>query len=595
MEENLESGQPRRNMPRVDRELAELLSMALDGAPGEADFKKLQERLKTDPRARKHYIHHRLLEAGVAREMSVDAVGGMVDQIGFGADAGPSDAKHSVDLAIELAADIEAMTVTCDQASSPETGQGRSRFGGWLMQHAAVIAPWVMLVGGCVAVLLELRTPSSFDKRIVLVPPPVEVANADLSRSLVTAMLVDEAGAKFADDRSTEDVVFKPGEYELLEGTVHLRFASGVDLVMKAPARLAIDDLLHTRLAFGAVRAIVPPSAVGFTIKTDDVNFEDVGTEFGLNVSKKTGESTMQVFDGQVNVRESKTNDLMKSVYEGDWVRYADGESKQGGEPDASQFPSPGEIGFLRWKAIRQQQVDDPSLIGWFPFVKQEDTEKLVNVAPNSRVTAGRISGPRWVSGRWAGKDALLFDRDSDFVEFEILGEYQEITVGVWMQVDRLDREMIAICNSNQGDDGDLHFQMNRYGLPRGGIMGAPRSEIRWVGDPVPLGKWVHVLSVTSIPKRRSDIYVNGEIVTKSALGDGDYDIRPGVCRLGNWVPFAQFSEGAPRALSGRMDEVAIWKRALSDEEISTLVDEGRPSLVWSRENPPLAHPLPKP
>ncbi|WP_404309031.1 LamG-like jellyroll fold domain-containing protein [Neorhodopirellula lusitana] len=595
---------------RNDQELADLFSLAIDGAMDQDTFAKLQDRLQSDPEARKHYIRHRLLEAGMARELSVDAIGGMVDQIGFapGAKAVEQDdlMQSACSRAVSAAADsaeIASSQAVADSLVGVATGQGNpcqegprgTQWISWIGQHAAVIVPWVLLVGGCLAVMFGLQAHSSFDDFKVVLPSQVGVASVEHSVSQVTAMLVDEAGAKFAGDRSTDDVVFNPGDYELLEGTVHLRFASGADLVLQAPAKLRIDDKLHTRLAFGAVRAIVPPSAIGFTVATTDVNFEDVGTEFGLSVSKKTGESTMQVFDGQVNVRESKSNDLMKSVHEGGWVRYADGKSKQGDEPDASQFPSPGEIGFLRWKSIQQQHVDDPSLIGWFPFTKQADQQTLVNAVASSPVTSGRISGPRWVSGRWDGKDALLFDRDTDFVEFEIPGKYQELTIAVWMQVDRLDREMISICNSNEGDDGDLHFQMNRYGLPRGGIMAAPRESFEWVGNPVPVGKWVHVVSVTSLTQRRSDIYINGKRVMKSELAEGDYPIEPGVCRLGNWLSFGQYLGRPARVLNGRMDEVAIWSRALKDDEISKLVDEGRPSLVWSSENPALEHPLPSP
>ncbi|MFG0286570.1 MAG: LamG domain-containing protein [Rhodopirellula sp. JB044] len=587
MDHQNESKQSSLHSIRRDREFIELLSTAIDGTLSDEAFAKLQQRLMEDREARRHYIRHRLLEAGVAREVSVDAVGGMVDQIGHVSDGKHVDAESTVRLP-------ESHAYSGEEAWRRGNG-GRPRSASWVTWYAAVVVPWVMLVGGCLAVLIGQRPNFWIDGEAVVLSSPVEVVQVDHVNAEITAMLVDEAGAKFAGGRSTDDVIFNPGDYELLEGTIHLRFASGVDLVMQAPAKLAIDDLLHARLAYGAVRAIVPPSAVGFTIKTTDVNFEDVGTEFGLNVSKKTGESTMQVFDGQVNVREAKNNGLMKSVYEGDWVRYSGGEAKPGEEPAAEQFPSPGEIGFLRWKTVRRRHVDDPSLIGWFPFTRQDDSKLLVNAAGNALVTPGQISGPRWVSGRWPGKDALLFDRDTDFVEFEIPGTYEEMTIAVWIQVDRLDREMISICNSNGGENGVLHFQMNRFGLPRGGIMGARRDELRWIGDPVPVGKWVHVLSVTSVPDKRSDIYVNGEKVTQSLLREDEYPIKPGVCRLGNWVPFAQFSERPPRALRGRMDEVAIWKRALSDEEISTLVDEGRPSLVWSRDNPPLEHPLPKP
>jgi hypothetical protein len=42
------------------------------------------------------------------------------------------------------------------------------------------------------------------------------------------------------------------------------------------------------------------------------------------------------------------------------------------------------------------------------------------------------------------------------------------------------------------------------------------------------------------------------------------------------------------------MDELSIWNRALSAKEVAALTETGRPSLLWSRENPPLKAPMPK-
>jgi hypothetical protein len=42
------------------------------------------------------------------------------------------------------------------------------------------------------------------------------------------------------------------------------------------------------------------------------------------------------------------------------------------------------------------------------------------------------------------------------------------------------------------------------------------------------------------------------------------------------------------------MDELAVWNRALSPAEVAALTESGRPSLLWSRENPPLKVPMPK-
>jgi hypothetical protein len=160
--------------------------------------------------------------------------------------------------------------------------------------------------------------------------------------------------------------------------------------------------------------------------------------------------------------------------------------------------------------------------------------------------------------------------------------------------VERFEHEMNAILNSNGAEAGGLHFQMNRLGLPRGGLLGLDRPNQRWVGHPVPVGKWVHVVSVLSLPQRRHVIYINGLPVLESELAKGDVLLQPGQCRLGNWLGDARFHEDSSRALCGLVDELSIWNRALSAAEVAALTESGRPSLLWSRENPPLKVPMPK-
>jgi len=420
-------------------------------------------------------------------------------------------------------------------------------------------------------------------------PPP----NA---ASSVTALLVDEAGAEFAQQRQRGEVRFDPGSYELRAGTVHLRFANGADLVVQGPARFEIRDESHTQLAFGRVRAIVPPTAHGFTLETKEVDYEDIGTEFGLSVDADTGASSMHVFDGQVNLHRAGATRVIKSVFEGDGVRCRDGRVDAADDLDLDRFPSPDEIGFLRWKSLRKEILSDPGLIAWFPFTRADNASILANAQRAYGLSDGRIAGAQWTTGRWAGKQALLFDGDSDYVEFEIPGEFQELTIAAWLKLDRFDWEMNAICNSNGADPGDVHFQMTRHGLPRGGVLGSDRVNFRWVGNPIPLAKWVYVVSVQSVPQRRSVIYVNGEPVWEYEVKSNDgVLIRPGHCRLGNWLPESVKYGTSPRALRGVIDEVAIWDRALSQVEVISQTEKGRPSLLWSRENPSLPTPLPIP
>lgn len=449
--------------------------------------------------------------------------------------------------------------------------------------------PWGIAAAACVMAMAAWWMPRDAGQ--------VKAISKGASKSApeVTAMLVDEAGAVFARPRQPGEVRFDPGSYELKSGTVHLRYVNGADLVVEGPARFEIRDAFRTDLAAGRVRAIVPPTAHGFTVVTRDVAYEDVGTEFGLSVDGSTGESQMHVFDGQVNLRSGDASGaLLRSVFVGDSVGYREGRIEEVSDMDVGEFPSPGDIGHLRWASLRKERLADPGLIAWFPFERGGNASQLVNAARDHGVPDGRIAGARWATGRWPGKQALWFDRDSDFVEIEIPGEHAELTVAVWLKVERFEHEMNAILNSNGSVAGGVHFQMNRLGLPRGGAQGVARPKQRWVGNPVPVGKWVHVVSVLSLPQRRHVIYINGLPVLESELAKGEVLLQPGQCRLGNWLGDARFREDSSRALCGLVDELSIWNRALSAAEVAALTESGRPSLLWSRENPPLKVPMPK-
>jgi hypothetical protein len=451
---------------------------------------------------------------------------------------------------------------------------------------------WSHWLPWCIAATACLVAVASWSRPQTTVSEKSISGNVQTESSEVMALLVDEAGSVFARPRTPGEVRFYPGEYELLAGTVHLRYVNGVDFVVEGPARFEIRDALRIQLHAGRVRAIVPPSAHGFTVLTRGVAYEDIGTEFGLSVDGSTGESQMHVFDGQVNLRRGNADGLLlQNVFGGDSVGFRGGQVVEISDMDVGEFPLPGEIGHLRWDAQRKARLADSGLIAWFPFDADPNQSLLVNEVRGHGVSDGRIVGARWGTGRWQGKRALWFDRESDYVEIEIPGKYTEMTVAAWLKVDRFDQEMNAILDSDGVYDGGYHLQMDRQGLPRGGLLGVERPSERWVGPPVPEGKWVHVVSVLSLLRRSHVIYVNGVAVLEQHLADADVQLQPGQCRLGNWL-----SDGKPyrtsRAFRGLVDELSIWNRALSASEVLALTESGRPSQLWSRENPPIKAPI---
>lgn len=398
----------------------------------------------------------------------------------------------------------------------------------------------------------------------------------------IAALLVDGVGAEFAPGHAPDGVRFGPGEYELVKGLVHLRFAQGADMVLAAPARIEVTDAQHTRLLAGKVRVVVPPTAKGFTVSTKAANYIDLGTEFGLRVDPANDTSDLYVFDGQVDITDPRSG-AVRSVTSGKSARSIDGQSSDAPPLQEADFPTPGSIGLKRWEQYEVEMSKDRTLLAFFPFRRQPNESVLANASVGGRMGDGRVVGARWTTGRWPGKDGLLFDRDTDFAHVTIPGEHEELTIAAWVKVERIDFVLNAILNSDGYEPGGIHFQLNRQGFPRGGVIVPGNFKEPFVGKPVSLANWVHVASVLSARTRSQQIYIDGTLARERSW-QTDILIKPGDCRIGNWlaVPNDQFPT---RAFRGQMDELAVWSRALPKEEIGRLVEAGRPGLLWNKSS----------
>ncbi|MEM1295115.1 MAG: LamG-like jellyroll fold domain-containing protein [Verrucomicrobiota bacterium] len=426
--------------------------------------------------------------------------------------------------------------------------------------------PWVIATAACLVALFAITRRTSESSSPA--PPPV------------VALLVDEAGAIFREGRDPDTVRFDTGSYHLDSGAIHVRFSNGADLVMKGPASFNIDDAFHVRLNHGAVRAIVPPSAHGFTVATPGVDYEDLGTEFGVQVDEATGASELHVFSGQVDAKEPGTLELLSSVLDGESVQFANGKLTPISAPDGDLFPTPGSISYLRWKNSIQDFADDKNLIAYFPFRRSDDPKRLRNLASSAVVSDGEIHGARWVSGRWPDKQGLLFDRNTDYVEIEIPGEFDELSFATWMKIDRFDFSHISILDSNGWTDGDIHWQFNRSGT----MWIATYKVGRQVAPPrtiIPTGQWIHVAATISKKSGRSRVFLNGNLAGAIELHPESL-IEPGLSRIGNWLLGDEWPHVPIRAFRGRMDEFAIWNRELTEDELRELVNQGKPTELWS-------------
>lgn len=91
------------------------------------------------------------------------------------------------------------------------------------------------------------------------------------------------------------------GILELVEGLATLRFDSGAEVVLEAPATIELIDAMNCRLRRGTLVADVPPSAIGFSVDTQDAKVVDYGTRFGVSTGDD-GKYMVQVLEGLVEV-----------------------------------------------------------------------------------------------------------------------------------------------------------------------------------------------------------------------------------------------------------------------------------------------------
>ncbi len=210
---------------------------------------------------------------------------------------------------------------------------------------------------------------------------------------------------------TNEGARLTPGTLDLIEGMATLKFDSGAELVLEAPATLEVLDGMNCRLKRGTLVADVPPSAKGFSIDTEKAKVVDWGTRFGVSASED-GKYLVQVMEGRVDVTE-KSSKKTKELLGGDRVDRGWSQSKlrpedQGGEPEPARWQPDAIIdGGNGWRIISTafglgrdtyiQSHDKPSNFGEDPFMRVKRTELAANLNRKAYVAfdLGKLAGQR--------------------------------------------------------------------------------------------------------------------------------------------------------------------------------------------------------
>ncbi|MDR3636355.1 MAG: hypothetical protein P4L84_21310 [Isosphaeraceae bacterium] len=427
---------------------------------------------------------------------------------------------------------------------------------------------------------------------------PADQTRSDLpDRTVAVLTRVVDARWEPADFSIDEGSALSPGRLHLAEGLVQIEFISGAGVILEGPCDFELLSANRAVCHRGKLRAHVPPAAKGFTIAASGIDAVDLGTEFTLKVDDR-GQGQIHVLDGAVQLHaagERSPIQGIKTLTAGQGVEYGPGNQLRElvGDPagivDRSRLleleHTHQQQRYRAWLTHSQTFRTDPDLLLYYTFEEANTWERTLRNVASPQVDGSRngaVVGCLWCPGRWPEKSALEFKRTSDRVRINVPGEFDQLSLTAWVRMEGLNYWLSALMLTDGWELGEVHWQITANGEL---LLGVSLPDTR-DGDghrsppvlgPKDLGRWVHLAAVYDKQTNLIAHYLDGKRVSQGLLRVPT-TMRIGPANLGNWNPYPDFLKNSRRSLNGRIDEFAILRRALTDDEVRQMYEMGKPN-----------------
>jgi hypothetical protein len=403
--------------------------------------------------------------------------------------------------------------------------------------------------------------------------------------------------------RPSEGEILEVGPLALRSGRVTLGLLSGVTLTVEGPADLDLVAIDRVHCRRGKLRMHVPEGAEGFVVSTPGSAVVDLGTEFGLNVAGD-GTAQMMVFEGEVEaavLNASGTPLRSHKVVEGHAIELDPRSGRiEEAAPLTEDFvmspvlttpPLPLKPSYRHavleagpWAYWRFEAFDE----GAFP-------NELFGRPPL------RATGPTSLAEAGPGNGCVEFGADEVEQRLEMDGLWEPpsepgYAVEFWASPERIGQAaMVSLIEPGPPLDDYKHMMLleltagDRQSL-------VPPASVRFLHrwPPADSGgdnlfspgyclpyRWHHLVAQAS--GGQMELYVDGEPAPPVSLRSA---LATEACRLvlGRLKPQPRHPGRVhSRPFVGRIDEVALYNRPLTDEEIRRHHELGDPSSRPSR------------
>lgn len=363
-------------------------------------------------------------------------------------------------------------------------------------------------------------------------------------------------------------------------GIMELELKNGVRVALQGPIDFQLTSEMKTFCNTGRVSVTVPKSGKGFEVATPLLNVIDLGTEFSLDVQKDSVET--HTITGRTRLSRLPVADV--PLVEGNAFQLSTEGKSRRFEADPKTFLSKHDVArkvlehdrekLSRWENFVQKWNGDPALLLHFDF--EQSGRSITNVVSRHGAAAstGRLFGSRASVGRWKEKKALAFFNKRDYIETNVSRPLRSVTLFASVRIDRLDRYGQVILASRDDGPGSLIWQLGRGGT----ILLSIQSETgnahifssQNILDRPQWGVWFQLATVVDTENNIVAHYIDGREIQRFPIW-GDMTIDIGDATVGNG--FWKVKTRSDRSLDGCMDQLMIFDRALSADEIHELVN----------------------
>lgn len=397
------------------------------------------------------------------------------------------------------------------------------------------------------------------------------------------------------------------GPLSLVRGYAEIYTDNGSQLILQAPVELELESDSQLFLRKGRITIAVKPGVNHYVVRTSAASVVDFGTEFGVYVDEDN-HTLAEVYDGQVELRSGsdplRTDQVLKL------------NKGQGGQADAEgqlrrkeklsnlfvrseefdvKFTAVNGSRYQQWLAYSYQLRRDPDLVLYYTFLREDaPRDTIPNYAADTREALSGIFGqplgvstftsPSRTSGRWPEKAALKFNRDQRTCvwveESPLLNLAGNITLTAWVCCPE-PRKGGHLFSNRKGETINYQFGCFSKEDP----FYAEKLQFLRTGDQLESGiyssrsfhwssEWTF-LAVTHDGKTVR-FYVNGDMFEEIPYHSAREAVAGNKLFIGDVPTFGGKTFGYA-AFNGVIDEMAIFKKVLTADEIHGMYEAGKP------------------